>query len=114
VGNRIIKMKNCKLIFFGLLMLLWTSCTNDAVKDKKDIPSVETKNQQVIASFNGDSAYNYVAKQVAFGQEFQVAKLMKIAHYGFKKRWNSLVLKLQFRILKQELIQEKFYLEAIL
>ncbi|OIP01070.1 MAG: hypothetical protein AUJ98_05835 [Bacteroidetes bacterium CG2_30_33_31] len=67
-------MKNCKLIFFGLLMLLWTSCTNDAVKDKKDIPSVETKNQQVIASFNGDSAYNYVAKQVAFGPRIPSSK----------------------------------------
>lgn len=61
-------MKNQNIAFFIVFLLAFASCENGK-KARKD---ANHKEQKVgiaikIPAFNGDSAYSYVAKQVAFG-----------------------------------------------
>lgn len=49
--------------FISLLSIILLSCANEAPKEKKTPP----KKRVETPSFNEDSAYNFIAKQVAFG-----------------------------------------------
>jgi len=77
-----------KGVFFALILCLYSSCTDKEIDSKK-----EEKNSQQervnVPTFNADSAFYYIQKQVSFGPRFLSSKGWQNCAFWLEQKLNS-------------------------